>query len=57
MRADSSCHLAEGASRRRFRLALEAIESEIPAHVRLKAALKSLLRRFGLRCTAVEEVR
>ncbi len=56
MRADSSCHLVEGAPRRRFRLTLEAIESEIPADVRLRAALKTLLRRYRLRCEVVEAV-
>jgi len=43
--------------RPRFRLVLVALASPIPAAVRLRRRLKSLLRAYRLRCEAVEEVR
>lgn len=43
--------------RRRFRLTVEALDSSIPVTVRLRKALKALLRAYRLRCEAVEEVR
>ncbi len=39
----------------RFRLTLAALPGEPPPLVRLRAALKTLLRRYRLRCEAVEE--
>jgi hypothetical protein len=41
---------------RRFRLMVVALASPIPATVRLRAALKALLRAYRLRCEAVEEI-
>lgn len=46
--------------RPRFLLTLEALPplaDEPPAELRLRAALKVLLRRFHLRCLRAEEVR
>jgi hypothetical protein len=40
----------------RYRLVLEALPSEIPEAVRLRSALKTLLRAFGLRCLSHEEL-
>lgn len=37
----------------RIVLALEALDDPIPATVRMKRALKMLLRSFGLRCTRI----
>jgi hypothetical protein len=40
-----------------YRLTLEALaDDDAPAHVRLRAALKALLRAFRLRCRSVEDV-
>jgi hypothetical protein len=41
----------------RFRVDLEAAAATVPAEVRLKRALKVLLRSFGLRCTGVSELK
>lgn len=46
-------------ARRRFRLTLEALpdlEGKPPAEVRLRSALKALLRAFRLRCVEAVEV-
>jgi hypothetical protein len=43
--------------RSRYRLELEAKPSGVPADVRLRRALKVLLRAFGLRCVWAREVR
>ena len=40
----------------RFRLELEALADGVPAVVRLRRALKCLLRAFGLRCRSVADV-
>jgi hypothetical protein len=41
----------------RYRLELEALADDgCPAHVRLRAALKCLLRAFRLRCRSVADV-
>jgi hypothetical protein len=41
----------------RYRLELEALsDGGAPAHVRLRAALKCLLRAFRLRCRSVADV-
>lgn len=40
----------------RYRLLLQAQAGPVPAVVRLRRALKCLLRSFGLKCVAVEEV-
>jgi hypothetical protein len=42
--------------RTRYRLELEAKPAGVPAAVRLRRALKVLLRAFGLRCVWVREV-
>jgi hypothetical protein len=42
--------------RSRYRLELEAKPAGVPADVRLRRALKVLLRAFGLRCVWVREV-
>jgi hypothetical protein len=39
-----------------FRLVLVPLSDERPPLVRLRAALKTLLRRYRLRCEAVEEL-
>jgi hypothetical protein len=41
-------------SKPRYRLTLEALKSNTPPVVRLRVALKRLLRSFNLRCTMVE---
>lgn len=42
---------------KRYRLELEALaDDDAPAHVRLRAALKCLLRTFRFRCRAVADV-
>jgi hypothetical protein len=38
----------------RYRLQLEAARDNAPPQIRLRAALKCLLRTFGLRCRSVE---
>jgi hypothetical protein len=43
------------APRERFRLELEALPSDTPAVIRLRAALKLFLRRFDLRCVSIIE--
>ncbi len=40
-----------------YRLVLRPLRSGTPAPVRLRRALKALLRCFGLKCLSVEEVR
>jgi hypothetical protein len=40
----------------RYRLELEALADDVPAAVRLRRALKCLLRGFRLRCRVVAEV-
>jgi hypothetical protein len=40
----------------RYRLELEALADAVPAAVRLRRALKCLLRGFRLRCRAVADV-
>jgi hypothetical protein len=40
----------------RYRLELEALADDAPAVVRLRRALKCLLRAFGLRCRSVADV-
>jgi hypothetical protein len=42
--------------RPRYCLILEALPSEIPEAVRLRSALKTQLRAFGLRCLSHEEL-
>jgi hypothetical protein len=42
------------ADRERIRLELVALPDEVPVHQRLKAALKTLLRRDRLKCIKVE---
>jgi hypothetical protein len=39
-----------------YRLTLEALPDDVPAHVRLKRVLKGLLRGYGFRCVRVEQV-
>jgi hypothetical protein len=39
-----------------YRLLLEVPPGPVPEAVRLRRLLKALLRRYGLRCLAVEEV-
>jgi hypothetical protein len=41
----------------RYRLELEALADDVPAAVRLRRALKCLLRGFRLRCRSVADVR
>lgn len=43
--------------RDRFELILEAQPHELPTVIRLRAALKRLLRQFGLRCVALQPQR
>jgi hypothetical protein len=38
----------------RYRIELLALDGDTPAHVRLRQALKTLLRTFRLRCVSVE---
>jgi hypothetical protein len=40
----------------RYRLELEALADDVPAAVRLRRALKCLLRAFGLRCRSAANV-
>jgi hypothetical protein len=40
----------------RFQLELEALSDDVPPAVRLRRALKCLLRTFGLRCRGVAAV-
>jgi len=40
---------------RRFVVTLVARESDVPADIRLRAALKVLSRRFRFRCSRVQE--
>jgi hypothetical protein len=40
----------------RYRLELEALADDVPAAVRLRRALKCLLRAFGLRCRSVPDL-
>ncbi len=40
----------------KYRLTLQALPSNVPAINRLRSALKSLLRTFGLRCLVVEDL-
>jgi hypothetical protein len=42
--------------RPRFVLTLEALPCEVAPHLRLRSALKRLLRAFRLRCLRVEEL-
>jgi len=42
--------------RRRFELILEALPSDVPTAVRLRTALKRLLRNHGLRCVSASEL-
>jgi hypothetical protein len=39
----------------RFRLELEALADDVPAAIRLRRALKLLLRTFGLRCRSAAD--
>jgi len=39
-----------------YRVDLQPIASNIPEAIRLRRFLKSALRSFGLRCTAVEQI-
>lgn len=42
--------------RPRYRLVLRAEADTVPATIRMRAALKMLLRSFGLRCVEIVEV-
>lgn len=44
------------AERERYLIELEALADDVPAIHRLRAALKVLLRRFGLRCVRSVEL-
>jgi len=39
-----------------FKLTLQTLPGSVPAIIRLRGALKTLLRAFGLKCISVEEV-
>ena len=41
----------------RYRLVLRAIPDPVPPIIRLRSALKTLLRAFGLRCESIEAVK
>jgi hypothetical protein len=40
-------------ARERWTIRIEPLPCEVPAPNRIRSALKVLLRRFGLRCTAI----
>ena len=43
--------------RPRYRLVLEASDSDLPADVRVKRALKVLWRSFALRCVGIRQTK
>ncbi len=40
-----------------YRLTFRALPGELPVPIRLRHLLKDALRSYGLRCTAIEEVK
>jgi hypothetical protein len=43
-------------SGRRFRLEIEALVSDWPVEIRLRQALKRLLRGYGFECVRIQEI-
>lgn len=41
---------------KRYRLTLQAVPDQVPVILRLRQALKTLLRAYGFRCENVEEL-
>jgi len=41
----------------RYHLDLEALPGNAPPEVRMRRLLKTLLRAYGMRCIAIEEIR
>lgn len=49
--------MADDAKAERFVIVVEAIPGDVPAVIRLRRLLKTMLRGFGLRCVSVVQAR